>query len=468
MKRPCAMLALGLWLLAQPWADARAQAVDATSHFPVQLGSERLSAVALSAVEPRYRWMVGLSYSYSRAPLTGESAGLVSTQNLVSDQHLTELQLVFGLPWVDVGLALPVVIYQLGNRWTASTGQEHAEVEHAAVGDLRLHAKVMLLDPRHFRVGVAVAVDLATPTGQGDRFAGSPTVVFTPRLVLDYWVKNVASVALNVAYVQRSAERLENLVIDDELVLSTGIMFKFGTLGLPVYVWAEVVASTQISDPFGSVKNTPVEGRFGIRLWNSENFFVEIGWGGALVRGDGLPRYRVLVDFGLTFRMPGMSRAPAPPSDRDKDGIPDHLDSCPDQPEDIDGFEDRDGCPEPGTAELSPRDRKTYQRPVPPRWWQKWRRKVAKRKAARLERDARRRERQRVRQRKAGQPRQSPRKSSLGDKARWLGRTIDKVSKTLKRGQRDVKQTLKKLKQTLKRRPRPRRRRAAPEQPRRP
>ncbi len=34
-------------------------------------------------------------------------------------------------------------------------------------------------------------------------------------------------------------------------------------------------------------------------------------------------------------------------TDRDGDGIPDHSDACPDEPEDFDGFEDEDGCPEP-------------------------------------------------------------------------------------------------------------------------
>ncbi len=32
--------------------------------------------------------------------------------------------------------------------------------------------------------------------------------------------------------------------------------------------------------------------------------------------------------------------------DRDSDDIPDVVDRCPDQPEDIDGFEDNDGCPD--------------------------------------------------------------------------------------------------------------------------
>ena len=39
---------------------------------------------------------------------------------------------------------------------------------------------------------------------------------------------------------------------------------------------------------------------------------------------------------------------PPPPEDpdRDKDGIPNEKDKCPDQPEDKDGFQDEDGCPD--------------------------------------------------------------------------------------------------------------------------
>jgi outer membrane protein OmpA-like peptidoglycan-associated protein len=33
--------------------------------------------------------------------------------------------------------------------------------------------------------------------------------------------------------------------------------------------------------------------------------------------------------------------------DRDGDGIPDDIDKCPNEPEDKDGFEDEDGCPDP-------------------------------------------------------------------------------------------------------------------------
>jgi outer membrane protein OmpA-like peptidoglycan-associated protein len=61
------------------------------------------------------------------------------------------------------------------------------------------------------------------------------------------------------------------------------------------------------------------------------------------------------VGIGLSFLVGGSHRSTAeelsaaratPLPDRDGDGIPDAQDACPDRPEDIDGFEDADGCPD--------------------------------------------------------------------------------------------------------------------------
>ncbi|HEX3761726.1 MAG TPA: OmpA family protein [Kofleriaceae bacterium] len=60
--------------------------------------------------------------------------------------------------------------------------------------------------------------------------------------------------------------------------------------------------------------------------------------------------------------------AQAPPPDRDGDGIPDDQDACPDRPEDFDGFEDSDGCPDIDNdldhvldiADKCPNDPETY------------------------------------------------------------------------------------------------------------
>ncbi|MEZ4256702.1 MAG: OmpA family protein [Polyangiales bacterium] len=54
------------------------------------------------------------------------------------------------------------------------------------------------------------------------------------------------------------------------------------------------------------------------------------------------------VELGLLDGRPDPPKAPPPKpqSDRDHDGILDEDDKCPDDPEDIDGFEDTDGCPD--------------------------------------------------------------------------------------------------------------------------
>ena len=61
------------------------------------------------------------------------------------------------------------------------------------------------------------------------------------------------------------------------------------------------------------------------------------------------------VGLGIEFRIGAPHRPTAeearlargaPLPDRDGDGIPDAQDACPDRPEDIDGFEDDDGCPD--------------------------------------------------------------------------------------------------------------------------
>lgn len=52
------------------------------------------------------------------------------------------------------------------------------------------------------------------------------------------------------------------------------------------------------------------------------------------------------LEFGVSVAFPGEE----PVGDRDHDGIADPNDQCPDEPEDIDGVEDENGCPDPDAA----------------------------------------------------------------------------------------------------------------------
>jgi len=50
------------------------------------------------------------------------------------------------------------------------------------------------------------------------------------------------------------------------------------------------------------------------------------------------------IAFGVSLAFGG---TPPAPGDRDRDGLLDGDDRCPNEPEDLDGFEDADGCPDP-------------------------------------------------------------------------------------------------------------------------
>jgi len=60
---------------------------------------------------------------------------------------------------------------------------------------------------------------------------------------------------------------------------------------------------------------------------------------------DGCPDKQSEVKLLEGDHAPG-NTAPAVAMDRDGDGVADSVDRCPDEPEDKDGFEDADGCPD--------------------------------------------------------------------------------------------------------------------------
>ena len=91
--------------------------------------------------------------------------------------------------------------------------------------------------------------------------------------------------------------------------------------------------------PLGDHQNyQPLEAIAGIKLYLARNSFLSLGGGRGLLPGKGAnPDLRAFI--GIVFE-PNIG-------DRDGDGIKDDVDKCPDDPEDFDGFEDEDGCPEP-------------------------------------------------------------------------------------------------------------------------
>lgn len=230
------------------------------------------------------------------------------------------------------------------------------------------------------------------------------------------------------------------------------------------------MAATQIDDFFGSGLSSPVEGRFGLRIWNTQSFFFGISWGVGINRGAGLPRYRVLVDIGLAFDTPWRKAPRNVEPDRDGDGIPDANDGCPDKPEDYDQFEDADGCPEAGGPTVPEAKDERYRRGTPPKWWERWRwqhkKRIRERERKRKAREARK-ARTGTRRRAGGVPDLTPQVRSIGRRTKRLGRTVKTIRTRVNRGSGEIKRSVRGIKEALPRKaprpaPGPPRRRDAP------
>jgi hypothetical protein len=90
-------------------------------------------------------------------------------------------------------------------------------------------------------------------------------------------------------------------------------------------------------------EETPFELLAGLKYTHSSGLTAGIGGGPGLVRGFGSPDFRVFAMVGYTEPTAGTVIR----LDTDGDGIYDDEDQCVNEPEDVDGFEDTEGCPDP-------------------------------------------------------------------------------------------------------------------------
>jgi outer membrane protein OmpA-like peptidoglycan-associated protein len=213
----------------------------------------------------------------------------------------------------------------------------------AAIGDLRLGGKLLIVGGEHGHVGIDTTGSL--PTGGGANLVGDDGTIITSRLVLDVRAGRL-SLAANAGYAwHQRAARLANLYVDDELVWAGAAELALASsvsIGGSVYGRVGVTTDPMTGEMPSSVAR-PVEALGTLRYWMTRTIAFEAGGGGGIGDGYGAPSFRVLAGVRVVHRKesaPGVA-------DRDHDGIVDRDDRCPTDPEDHDGFEDTDGCPDP-------------------------------------------------------------------------------------------------------------------------
>ena len=229
------------------------------------------------------------------------------------------------------------------------------------VGDLQLHVKARLFSLRW--LGIATILRATFPTAKSDQFAGEPGVALWPTAVVEFFPIEKIRLGLEAGYRWNGGQGATfiwdgrsfpgpNAVppgtagdpIDDPSVGSVFtyndlITFGFGasfriarTLDLVLEYYG-----TKIAQEIGTDGTLSMEALGGFKYFVAGNSYLYFGAGAGIPK-TGFQASDIRALLGFMYE-PAVE-------DRDGDGIRDDRDGCPDDPEDKDGFEDNDGCPD--------------------------------------------------------------------------------------------------------------------------
>ena len=306
-------------------------------------------------------WNVGLFTNYVFRPivLRDASSGALAS-SLISHQVTSDLVANVGIgKRFALGVDLPFLLYQTGDAPTAASTRVVGSVAlpRQSLGDMGIDAKVNLLGGAHTLGGFSLALHerFTLPTGDPASFLGESGVTSETRLLADYRLVVLGlygAVGFKArAQQQRFACEATPVGLDgrdtcssrfgNELPFGFGLSMKPQALGLDskgrVTVFAEAHGYLPLSPlrPFES--QTPAEAEVGLGArYAIGDASILAGVEHAVIGGVGNAPLRATLAFGWAPRE----------HDVDHDGIPDDVDLCRELPEDKDGFQDDDGCPE--------------------------------------------------------------------------------------------------------------------------
>jgi outer membrane protein OmpA-like peptidoglycan-associated protein len=264
----------------------------------------------------------------------------------VAHQVLMDLAFSLGV-WkhFQLGAQFQAVLHQTGDDAADLGFAEGPELKALALADLRLLPKIVLLQPKGPGLGLAFLPILTFPTATSGANAGENGLTVEPRLIVDWRLRGGALIVGQAGYRWREGAEVANLRVDDELVYGFGaevpLLPRVSIIG-EVFGAVGLYDSDLDEDSGVDLEEAPAEGLIAGRWRHESGWIVTGGVGTGLTLGYGSPRVRVFVSAGYS----PSARPLMAPKDTDGDGIPDTADKCPTEPEDKNGFEDQDGCPD--------------------------------------------------------------------------------------------------------------------------
>jgi outer membrane protein OmpA-like peptidoglycan-associated protein len=293
-----------------------------------------------------FRFTAGAFLNYARRPFAVFSApdnALVLSP--VANNVAFDVVAAIGLKnLVEIGVGLPVALFQNGDDLADIGGV--GTVQSGQLGDPRIVAKLKLIgnpeDPADAPFALSLFGEARLPVLEqsGANFFGSGTFSALGGLAFRTGASKL-SLGGNLGFLFRPEKsQIENITIGNDI--------KYG-LGLGYKVNDAITATGELDGALSIESQTNAEGEAGglhapaelragakIAIGKTKSLLVPVGLGVGLNNGVGAPDFRLFA--GVTYVAQDL--------DPDKDGILIPLDSCPKDAEDMDGFEDSNGCPE--------------------------------------------------------------------------------------------------------------------------
>ncbi len=290
----------------------------------------------------------GVWFDYSDDPvvLVDASGQRVSPNGsdddgLVNERAQAHAQLAIGITrYGSMSVSLPLVVNQDGYEAPELGDAKLDKLASAGVGDLVLTPKAVILDRDQFPIGLAVTVPVSIPTGDSAAFLGEGSVSVTPQAVVEWSNGKLHTrqytfrAAAMAGALVREPARLQDTAIGHAAVYGAA-------LGLRVVKPLELNLELHGNSSGSRASQNAAELLLGAKVLVADVVAVSAGGGTGLGGGVGSPDFRVY--FGATVA-PNFDSGLR---DTDRDHVPDRRDKCLEEAEDVDKFQDEDGCPDP-------------------------------------------------------------------------------------------------------------------------
>jgi hypothetical protein len=332
-----------LFVSGQALAQQRVDHSISVQRFQAAPGPRNFFSMRGARTDGEKVWSAGVMVNYAFQPLTVRSClkvddcsqpGAIQSdvkvvENMLTGDFLGSYTIV---PRVQLGLRIPVT-WLKGVGITPDGHDEPNGINAVGMGDSEIEGKFRLYGDLKTPFVIGATVFATAPLGQAtakDKFMGDKLPTFGVRAIFDGETQGF-SFGGNLAGVYRKSVVIGSTDLGSEFRYAVGAGYRVS----PVFrVMGEAFGTTRFSTKAG--ENT-MEGLAGIQILPlSSPLQFTLGGGTGIVQGVGVPKVRAML--GVLYVAEG--------KDQDGDGIEGAADQCPTEPEDKDGYEDSDGCPD--------------------------------------------------------------------------------------------------------------------------